>query len=292
MAVVEPTLDYETELHNSGARYIIGCDEVGRGALAGPVGVGVCLVDAAVGAHPVGLRDSKLLSEKRREELAPLAALWARYSAVGLATAEEVDAVGIIAALGLAGKRALTQLHEAGANVRDSVILLDGSHDWLSPSLSSPLRVRTRIKADRDCASVSAASVIAKVHRDRIMIDADRSHPGYGWSSNKGYGSAAHMEAIASLGATRLHRHTWLRAADPFADPLANPTAGSSADPVLVDPIDPAPGTTTDAAPDATTDGARGAADRSRSANGAKFNPAEGRSVNVARTPSLLTENA
>ena len=68
MAVAEPTLEYETELHNSGVRYVIGCDEVGRGAIAGPVGVGVCLVDATIGTHPEGLRDSKLLSEKRREE--------------------------------------------------------------------------------------------------------------------------------------------------------------------------------------------------------------------------------
>ncbi|PRY69942.1 RNase HII [Glaciihabitans tibetensis] len=223
MAVAEPTLEFETELHNSGARYVIGCDEVGRGAIAGPVGVGVCLVDAAVGAHPEGLRDSKLLSEKRREELAPRAALWARFSAVGLATAEEVDAVGIIAALGIAGKRALASLHQAGANVRDSVILLDGSHDWLSPSLATPLRVRTRVKADRDCASVSAASVLAKVHRDRLMIAADLAHPGYGWASNKGYGSVAHFDAIAALGATPLHRHTWLRSATPtILDPGAS----------------------------------------------------------------------
>jgi ribonuclease HII len=254
VAVADPTLEFETELHNSGARYVIGCDEVGRGALAGPVGVGVCLVDADIGAHPEGLRDSKLLSEKRREELAPRAALWARFSAVGLATAEEVDAIGIIAALGLAGKRALTQLHEAGANVRDSVILLDGSHDWLTPSLASPLHVLTRIKADRDCASVSAASVLAKVHRDRLMIDADLVHPGYGWASNKGYGSSAHMEAIASLGATSLHRHTWLRSVDPAAVEAhgGEYVAGYSAE----------------------TD------------------PVRSRSVNAAPTPSLLAENA
>ena len=215
MVVSDPTLDYETELHSAGARYVIGCDEVGRGAIAGPVGVGVAVVDAANGAHPVGLRDSKMLSEKRRELLAPLAAEWASYSAVGLATADEVDQFGIIAALGIAGKRALTLLHEAGAPILESVILLDGSHDWLSPSLAAPLRVQTRVKADRDCASVAAASVIAKVHRDRLMIDADGEHPGYGWTGNKGYGSAAHYAAIAELGATPMHRHTWLHAASP-----------------------------------------------------------------------------
>jgi len=210
MAVSDPTLEVETALHLAGARYVIGLDEVGRGAIAGPVGVGAALVDAGIGAHPAGLRDSKLLSEKRREALAPLAADWVRFSAVGLASADEVDEHGIIAALGLAGKRALTQLHSAGALIRDSVILLDGSHDWLSPTLASPLQVQTRVKADRDCASVAAASVLAKVHRDRLMIEADSLHPGYGWAGNKGYGSAAHFAAIAELGPTSLHRHTWL----------------------------------------------------------------------------------
>ena len=214
MVVATPTLVYETQLHGGGARFVIGCDEVGRGAIAGPVAVGICVVDVSIGAMPEGLRDSKLLSEKRREALAPLAASWALFSAVGLATAKEVDEVGIIAALGLAGKRALLSLHEAGALVRESVILLDGSHDWLTPALQSPVRVITRVKADRDCASVAAASVVAKVHRDRLMIDAHDSTPGYGWSSNKGYGSAGHFAAIAQLGATDFHRRTWLHAGE------------------------------------------------------------------------------
>jgi ribonuclease HII len=97
--------------------------------------------------------------------------------------------------------------------VRESVILLDGSHDWLTPALSSPLAIRTRVKADQDCSSVAAASVVAKVHRDRLMIDADAATPGYGWTGNKGYGSAAHYEAIGRLGATDLHRRTWLHKA-------------------------------------------------------------------------------
>lgn len=213
MSVADPTLEFEASLHAGGHRYVIGCDEVGRGAIAGPVAVGLAVVDAGVGAHPTGLRDSKMLAEKRREQLAPLAADWALFSAVGLATAEEVDRIGIIAALGLAGKRALVSLHELGAAVRDGVVLLDGAHDWLSPALASPLAVQTRVKADASCASVAAASVLAKVHRDRLMIDADAERPGYGWSGNKGYGSAAHYEAIRRLGPTELHRQTWLRQA-------------------------------------------------------------------------------
>jgi ribonuclease HII len=208
--VVDPTFEVELGLHDAGARFVIGCDEVGRGAIAGPVAVGLAVVDRGVGAHPLGLRDSKLLSEKRREELAPLAAAWALHTAVGLASAEEVDSVGIIAALGLAGRRALVALHDAGGVIRDSVVLLDGSHDWLTPVLLSPLEVRTRVKADQDCASVAAASVVAKVHRDRLMIEADGTHPGYGWVGNKGYGSSAHYDAIRELGASAMHRHTWL----------------------------------------------------------------------------------
>ena len=211
MAVSDPTLEVEAAMHLAGARFVIGIDEVGRGAIAGPVAVGLCMVDAAVGAHPAGLRDSKMLSEKRRVELAPLAADWALYTSVGLASAAEVDAIGIVAALGLAAKRGLTALHEAGARVADSVILLDGSHDWLNPALSTPLRVQTRVKADRDCASVAGASVVSKVHRDTIMIDAHARQPGYGWAGNKGYGSADHFAAIDELGATDLHRRTWLK---------------------------------------------------------------------------------
>jgi ribonuclease HII len=210
VTVADPTLEIESELHAQGARYVIGCDEVGRGAIAGPVAVGLCVVDATVGAQPRGLRDSKMLSEKRREELAPQAAGWALFSAVGLATASEVDEFGIMVALGLAGKRALGQLYELGASITESVLLLDGSFNWLTPVLQSPLRVRTRIKADRDCASVAAASVVAKVHRDRMMIAYDADYPGYGWTGNKGYGSAEHFAAIDSLGPSALHRMTWL----------------------------------------------------------------------------------
>jgi len=210
MAVVDPTLDLERELHASGATWVIGCDEVGRGAIAGPVavGLGAVLVDCA--DVPVGLRDSKLLSEKRREALYPEATSWVQAHAVGLAEAHEVDSIGIIAALGLAGRRALTALHDAGVGIMSSVVVLDGNHDYLTPALATAPRITTRVKADRDCASVAAASVIAKVHRDRMMIEADAVHPGYGWAGNKGYGSTAHYAALGELGPSPLHRLTWL----------------------------------------------------------------------------------
>ncbi|QNE44898.1 ribonuclease HII [Frigoribacterium sp. NBH87] len=210
MAVVDPTLDLERELHAAGATWVIGCDEVGRGAIAGPVAVGLGAVHLECGEMPVGLRDSKLLSEKRREALYPTATSWVQAHAVGLADAREVDEIGIVAALGLAGRRALTALHEAGVGIMSSVVVLDGNHDYLSPALSTPPRITTRVKADRDCASVAAASVIAKVHRDRMMIAADDEHPGYGWAGNKGYGSTAHYAALTELGPSPLHRLTWL----------------------------------------------------------------------------------
>ncbi len=208
--VSDPTIEVERAILADDAEFVIGCDEVGRGAIAGPVAVGVAAVGPRVGEFPLGLRDSKMLSEKKREQLAPLAVGWSSFSAVGLASASEVDRLGIIAALGLAGRRALVTLHEQGLAIHRSVVLLDGAHDWLTPALTRPPRVRLQVKADRDCASVAAASVIAKVHRDRLMIEADASHPGYGWAGNKGYGSAGHFAAIAELGPTVLHRHSWL----------------------------------------------------------------------------------
>ena len=210
MGVCDPSDSVERELFDSGARYVIGCDEVGRGALAGPVAVGMAMVASTCGPHPDGLRDSKMLSEKRRVELDPLVRDWVLYSAVGLADALEVDELGIIHCLGLAAKRALRSLHAQGADVAASVILLDGNSDYLNPVLASPLDVRTRIKADRDCVSVAAASVIAKVHRDSMMIASDSVSPGYGWSGNKGYSSETHLNAIRSLGVTSLHRKSWL----------------------------------------------------------------------------------
>jgi ribonuclease HII len=206
---------------------VIGCDEVGRGALAGPVAVGLCVIDVRKTRRvPAGLRDSKMLSEPRREELAPVAAAWGLASAVGYASAAEIDTLGISACLGLAGKRALSDLHLAGVDVMASTIILDGHWDWLSPALMTPLHVRTQIKADRDCASVAAASVISKVARDRLMIEHDPAHPHYGWARNKGYASEQHRVALLERGASPLHRHTWLTKI--FAEQSVDALDGSS----------------------------------------------------------------
>jgi ribonuclease HII len=210
MPVQDPTLELERELLAAGAALVIGCDEVGRGALAGPVAVGMAAIGPDALAFPAGLRDSKMLSEKRREALHPEVAGWVRHSAVGMASAAEVDALGITACLGLAGRRALVELHHAGVPLLASVVLLDGAHDWLTPHLAHPVPVRLRVKADRDCASVAAASVLAKVDRDRMMAAWHEDLPEYGWAGNKGYGSAAHLEAIRERGASDQHRRSWL----------------------------------------------------------------------------------
>ncbi|WP_462417811.1 ribonuclease HII [Kytococcus sp. Marseille-QA3725] len=207
----------ERTLLREGARLVAGMDEVGRGALAGPVSVGVVVVDDAVGAAPTGVRDSKDLSASRREALVPLLHGWGVARAVGHATPAEIDAHGITTALRLAGRRAL----EAVALPVD-VVLLDGHHDWLTDPMAEGLladggpggltpRVVTRVKADRSCSSVAAASVLAKVERDGIMAELARE-PGlaaYGWARNKGYGARDHRLALAEAGPSVHHRRSW-----------------------------------------------------------------------------------
>ncbi len=210
-----PSLVLERGLLADGAALVIGCDEVGRGAIAGPVGVGVAVLDPARNRIPSGLRDSKLVPEPDRVKLAPRVAAWAAAHAVGLAGNDEIDADGIGAALGRAGARACIALAADGVPLGEAVVVLDGNWDWLTPGLLAAgvvalPRVVTRIKADRDCASVAAASVVAKVHRDALMIGHHDTHPVYDWRHNKGYSSAAHYSAIAANGACALHRHTWL----------------------------------------------------------------------------------
>ena len=136
-----PSLDVERELFATGAPAVIGVDEVGRGAIAGVVAVGACALVSATDAPPDRLRDSKLLSAPRRAEVEPQVRAWATAVAVGEAGPDEIDALGIVAALGLAGRRALIALHEQGVPVGAATVLLDGSHDWLTPALSLPPRV-------------------------------------------------------------------------------------------------------------------------------------------------------
>ncbi|MDR1294780.1 MAG: ribonuclease HII [Bifidobacteriaceae bacterium] len=201
------------------ARIVVGMDEVGRGALAGPVCVGAVAVVPGTLPPPPGLDDSKALTSARRTRLVPLIHAWASASALGWATASEVDRLGIVGALRAAGWRALTVLADAGVEARAAIVLLDGRHDWLTPSpvtlaeANQPERARWRtetlVGADRLAASVAAASVVAKCARDGAMAVLDGRYPGYGWAQNMGYGTARHRAAIAALGACEEHRRTW-----------------------------------------------------------------------------------
>jgi ribonuclease HII len=214
-----PTLDYERRFRSSGARLLAGIDEVGRGALAGPVSVGIAVVDLQQQKLLADVRDSKLLKVADRERLVPLVRDWSVASAVGHASATEIDELGIIAALRLAGNRAWFAVLAAG--VRPEVVLLDGSHNWLSPDLQPSLfddapaepgcdaPVHTLVKADMQCLSVAAASIIAKVERDAMMCELHTQYPAYGWDENKGYGTAAHKEALRTAGPTPYHRVSW-----------------------------------------------------------------------------------
>ncbi|MCY1717498.1 ribonuclease HII [Microbacterium sp. SL62] len=214
--MIEPTLTLERRLLKDHA-IVIACDEVGRGALAGPVAVGAAVIDPARSRKrvPAGLRDSKLVPEARRPEVAARAAAFVQHSAVGWASSVEVDEIGIIRALGLAAVRAIADLRAHGVVPEEALVILDGNHDYITPAGETGLAVRPIIKADRDCASAAAASVIAKVARDTLMTGLHDDHPAYGWARNKGYASLDHREAITAHGMSVHHRHSWAIAAAP-----------------------------------------------------------------------------
>lgn len=228
MTAVVPTLDVEHALAarcGPGRRVIVGLDEVGRGALAGPVAIGACaieVVDGRIRELPAGVRDSKKLSAARREALVAPIEEAAHATAVGWASAAEIDEVGIMEALTRAALRALGALQ-----LDADAILLDGNVDVLSAQLTTADRpaplVELRVSADRDCASVSAASIVAKVARDAVMVELDASAPEYGWASNKGYGAAVHREAIDRVGIHEHHRRTWRLGSRPAAAAVPDP---------------------------------------------------------------------
>lgn len=210
MTVVEPRLTLERRLLKEHA-LVIACDEVGRGALAGPVAVGAAVIDPARSRKrvPTGLRDSKLVPEPRRADVAARAASWVQHSAVGWSSADEIDEVGIMRALGLAAIRALAELRVHGVTPESAIVILDGNYDYITPAGGTGLRVTPVVKADRDCASAAAASVIAKVARDAVMVGLHDEAPAYDWVRNKGYASPGHRDAIRAHGLSVHHRRSW-----------------------------------------------------------------------------------
>ena len=214
-------LEVENKFFADGARLVAGMDEVGRGAFAGPVTVGVTLVSPDSGSCPTGLTDSKLLSATERAAHEASSRAWCVAWGVGHADAAEIDQIGMTAALRRAGLRALDVAQRLAGPV--DVLLLDGSHNWLATpqadlfasyndELDGVLAntvVRTVVKGDIFCASISAASVLAKCERDRIMVAMSQNYPEYGWERNKGYGAAAHVDALRSIGPSPVHRVSW-----------------------------------------------------------------------------------
>jgi ribonuclease HII len=206
----------ERSLLRDGVVHLACADEVGRGALSGPATIGMVVITAETRTAPKGVRDSKLLTPDARERLAPKVRKWALAHSVGHASPDEIDEFGIIAALRLAGHRALGAL-----TIAPDLILLDGNHDYLSHPEQSTLfggpdgllavvpPVVTAIKADMRCAAVAAASILAKTSRDALMVELAKSHPGYGWHENKGYASPEHIAALRVLGPSVAHRRSW-----------------------------------------------------------------------------------
>ena len=276
--MITPTLDLERSLAAQGYDLITGFDEVGRGALAGPVMVGCAAIwardleplDGDDSAElsgrtylgvPDGVADSKMLTEHRREAIFDELRDWCAAYAVGQASNTEIDEWGITYALGVAALRALSQVERElglrrggestiktasgesagesvegrpGGSVGESIGncggsvralpkvagILDGPSDYITKALNTfdapdvpiPADITTKVKGDQHCATVATAAVIAKVTRDRLMVDLAQSNPRYAayeWAHNKGYGSAAHRAAIAEHGPTPLHRVSW-----------------------------------------------------------------------------------
>jgi ribonuclease HII len=212
-----PSLDSESRIFERGNRFVIGIDEVGRGAIAGPVAVGVSLIDKTnpnLEAWPEKLQDSKLMTPKSRSEITQQLINWVSSYAVGYGSNQEIDELGISEALRLAAGRALDQLFKDAKTRKliatdGAVILLDGSQNWLG-KVSYGLDVQVQVKADTNCVSVAAAAVLAKVTRDLLMQELDQQNPGYGLAGHKGYASVAHIAALRALGPSAIHRVTWL----------------------------------------------------------------------------------
>lgn len=190
-----PDFSFETEALAQGARRIVGVDEVGRGPLAGPVTAAAVRLDPA--RIPEGLADSKTLTAARREALFAAIMDQAEVS-IAHASVEEIDSLNILRASHLAMERAVAALAPDHA-------LIDGN---LIPR-GLACQATAIVKGDALCLSIAAASIVAKVTRDRIMVDLAQQHPGYGWEANAGYPTKAHLEALQNLGVTPWHRRSF-----------------------------------------------------------------------------------
>lgn len=199
-----PDLSLEIAVGAKTGKQIAGIDEVGRGPLAGPVvAAAVCIPPALYGAPLIAeVNDSKKLTGPRRQAIAERLRVALPFG-IGLAEVQEIDRINILQATFQAMARALDALGAALDAPLDHC-LIDGNR---MPKLSIP--AETVIKGDEKSASIAAASIIAKVHRDALMTDLAALHPGYGWERNAGYGTAEHLAGLAAHGVTPHHRHSF-----------------------------------------------------------------------------------
>lgn len=191
--------NYEHACYDEGYSLICGVDEAGRGPLAGPVCAAAVILPRDLEIE--GLNDSKKLTEKRREALYDIIVEKAVAYGIAFASEKEIDEINILQATFLAMQRAVERL-----SVCPDMVLVDGNRE---PELNLP--VKTIVKGDSLSANIAAASILAKVTRDRLMLEQDKIYPEYGFALHKGYGTKAHYAALREHGACPIHRQTFLR---------------------------------------------------------------------------------
>ena len=191
--------EIEDSFYSDDVQVICGVDEAGRGPLAGPV----CAAAVILPKHAElpGLTDSKKLTDKKRRELFPLIMEQAVAYGIGLATEQEIDEINILQATFLAMQRALDQL-----TIKPDLALIDGNRET-----DFGLPVKTVVKGDSLSANIAAASILAKVTRDNLMVEMAAKHPQYGFEIHKGYGTKAHYAALREFGESPIHRKTFLK---------------------------------------------------------------------------------
>lgn len=182
--------------HDKGYVRIAGTDEAGRGPLAGPVVAAAVILSTDMDLS--GINDSKKLSEKKREALAKRIMMHAPAYGIAEANVEEIDSLNILHAAELAMTRAIAQLGDV------SLVLVDGTN-----APKAPCPIKQVIQGDANSLSIAAASILAKVHRDHIMMEYDKQYPGYGFAKHKGYGTAEHYKALRTLGILPIHRRSF-----------------------------------------------------------------------------------
>ena len=191
--------EIENSLYSETVQLICGVDEAGRGPLAGPVCAAAVILPRDL--QIPGLTDSKKLTDKKRRELFPVIQKQAVAYGIGLASEQEIDEINILQATFLAMRRALDQL-----SVRPDLALIDGNRET-----DFGLPVKTVVKGDSLSANIAAASILAKVTRDNIMIQMSEQYPEYGFEIHKGYGTKAHYAALTEHGASPVHRRSFLK---------------------------------------------------------------------------------